>query len=706
MGERVREMLGAGHALARKLRNRMKRLLGLAALGVATAVGLGATLGLSATSSAAPATSPDVPPWGFDLAGRDTAVAPGTDFYGYANGDYVKKLVIPPDRSRYGAFDALQALSETRVHAILEKAAADHDAASEEGKIGAFYRAFMDERRADTLGAGPIAPELAAIRAADTRSALARLMGEGAKGFYADFFDVDVEVDEKDPDNYAIYLGQSGLSLPNRDYYIEPGFAAQKAKYQAYVAQMLKLAGWPDADAEAAAIVDMETQIAKASWSIAQRRDPTKTYNPMTPAELAAFAPGFDWNAYLAGADLPDAQRVVVNEKDAFPAIAAIFAATPVKTLQAWEAFNVADSAAPFLSQPFVDANFEFRAKTLSGQLEQRPRWKRAVGLINRDMGFAVGRLYVAQYFPPESRAKMLALVGNIREALAARIQRVDWMSDATKARALQKLSMLNVKIGYPTEWRDYSALSVAGDDLVGDVRHASSFEWHRRASRLGKPVDKSEWGLTPQTVNAYYNPTRNEIVFPAAILQPPFFDPHADMAVNYGGIGGVIGHEMTHGFDDQGRHFDGAGRLAEWWTSEDDAKFRERAARLGAQYSAIEPIAGSHIKGDQTMGENIADLGGSLLALDAYHASLGGKPAPVLNGLTGDQRVFLGWAQVWRGASRPDALRQQLVSDVHSPESARVNGVVHNIDAWYAAWDIKPGDPLYVAPDQRVHIW
>ena len=675
----------------------MKVLLGIAALGAAATLGFGA---LAAPSA------PQIPPWGFDLAGRDTATAPGTDFYGYANGTYLKKLVIPPDRSRYGAFDTLQALSEDRVHRMLEKAAADHDATGETAKIGAFYRAFMDERRADALGAKPIAPELAAIRAADSRAALAALMGQGVKSFYGSVVDVDVGVDAKDPDHYAVYMGQAGLGLPNRDYYLQPAFAEQKAKYQAYVAQMLKLIDWPEADAQAKAIVDMETEIAKASWSLAQERDPTKTYNPMTPAELAAAAPGFDWNAYLAAGDLGSAQRVVVAENDAVPKIVAIFAATPVKTLQAWEAFNVADSAAPFLSQPFVEANFAFRAKALSGQLEQRPRWKRAVSLLNRDMGFAVGHAYVNEYFPAESRAKMLALVGNIREALAGRIQRVTWMSDATKARALQKLSMLNVKIGYPTKWRDYGALSVTDGDLVADVRHAAAFEWHRRESRLGQPVDKTEWGLTPQTVNAYYNPTRNEIVFPAAILQPPFFDPAADPAVNYGGIGGVIGHEMTHGFDDQGRHFDGSGRLADWWTAEDDAKFRARTKVLGDQYSAVEPIAGVHIKGDQTMGENIADLGGSLLALDAYHASLGGKPAPVRDGLTGDQRVFLGWAQVWRAGIRPDALKQQVVSDVHSPDSARVNEVVHNIDAWYAAWNIKPGDPLYLAPDQRVRIW
>ena len=691
----------------------MKALLSLAALGAATALGASAIPSMAARAATAPAVEaspssqhPQIPPWGFDLAGRDTAVAPGNDFYDFANGAFVKKLVIPPDRSRYGAFDALQALSERRVRGILEKAAGDSEARTEKGKIGAFYRAFMDERRANALGDKPIAAELTAIRAADSREKLATLMGQGAESFYGSIFDVDVEVDEKNPDRYAVYLGQSGLGLPDRDYYLDASFAAKKAKYQAYVAQMLGLIGWPDADAEAQAIVDMETQIAKASWSRVQERDPTKTYNPLTPAELVKSAPGFDWIGYLAAAGLGRADRVVVAESDAIPKIAAIFAATPVKTLQAWEAFNVADSAAPFLSKPFVDANFEFRAKTLRGQLEQRPRWKRAVSLVNRDMGFAVGRLYVAEYFPPPSRAKMLALVGNIRAALAARIQRVDWMSEATKAKALRKLSMLNVKVGYPTKWRDYSALSISGDDLVGDVRRASAFEWRRRLDHLGQPVDKTEWSLTPQTVNAYYSPPRNEIVFPAAILQPPFFDPAADPAIDYGGIGGVIGHEMTHGFDDQGRHFDGAGRLTDWWTAEDDAKFRARAKVLGEQYSATEPLPGVHINGDQTMGENIADLGGLLLALDAYHASLDGRPAPVLSGLTGDQRVFLGWAQVWRGAIRPDALKEQLVADVHSPDTARVNNVVRNIDAWYAAWNIKPGDKLYLAPDQRVHIW
>jgi putative endopeptidase len=676
-------------------------------LGVLAAAGAAATLGVNAASLADVSYGkPQTPPWGFDLAGRDTAVAPGADFYAYANGDYVKKLVIPADRSRYGSFDALAALSETRVHDLLEKAAADTSATGERAKVGAFYRAFMEETHVEALGAASLAPELAKIRAADTRSAIARLMGEGAESFYGGFFSADIQVDEKDPLHYAVYLGQAGLGLPDRDYYLDPSFAAQKSAYVAYVAQMLKLANWPDADAQAKAIVGAETEIAQASWSRAEQRDATKTYNPMSPDELAAAAPGFDWAAFLDGAELGGTKRVVVAESTAFPKIAAIFAATPISTLQAWEAFNVADAGAPYLSAPFVDAEFQFRSKTLSGQPQLRPRWKRAVGVLNNDMGEAVGRLYVDAYFPPESKARIEGIVANVRTCLAARIRRVAWMSDTTKARALQKLSMLTVKIGYPSKWRDYGVLRISASDLFGDVDRSAAFDWRRKLKRLGGPVDRTEWGMNPQTVNAYYDPTRNEVIFPAAILQPPFFDPAADWAVNYGGVGAVIGHEMSHGFDDNGRHYDGTGALSDWWTPQDDAKFVAQTRRLDEQYSAMEPIPGAHIKGDQTMGENIADLGGSLLALDAYHLSLGGKPAPVLNGLTGDQRVFLGWAQVWRGAIRPDAERRQLVSDVHSPMTARVNGVVRNIDAWYDAWGVGPGDALYVPPDQRVRIW
>ncbi len=677
----------------------------LAALLAATALATGA---VAATADAPPsvAAPTHLGPWGFDLAGRDATVAPGADFYHYANGAYLKTLRIPADRTRYGSFDALSELSQNRVRAVLVEAADNPAATGDEAKIGAAYKSFMDESRVEALDAKPLAPDLAAIRAADTREKLAALMGRADQGYLGAFFGLGEQPDAKDPTRYAIYVGQGGLGLPDRDYYLKPGFAAQKAKYQAYVAQMLTMAGWPDAAAKAADVVALETKIAEASWTKVEQRDPVKTYNPMTTAELAAMAPGFPWRPFLEQAHLGDLNTIVVAEKSAFPKIAAVFSDTPVATLQAWQAFTLTDAAAPYLSHRFADAHFEFRNKTLSGQAEQKPRWKRAVVAVDAGMGEAVGRVYVAKYFTPEAKATMEGLVGDLKVALAARIQRLDWMTPATKAKALEKLSMLTVKVGYPVKWRDYSALTVSPDDLYGNGERAQAFEWARELRRLHDPVDRTEWDMTPQTVNAYYNPLQNEIVFPAAILQPPFFDDEADMAVNFGGIGGVIGHEMTHGFDDEGRQFDGHGVLTDWWTPQDAAKFALQTKRLGGQYDTFEPVPGAHVNGDLTMGENIADLGGLLTALDAYHLSLKGRPAPVIDGLTGDQRVFLGWAQVWRSMAKEDDERKRLVSDPHSPPIDRVNGVVYNIDAWYAAFNVKPGDALYVAPDQRVRIW
>jgi putative endopeptidase len=469
---------------------------------------------------------------------------------------------------------------------------------------------------------------------------------------------------------------------------------------------MLGLAGWPEPEANAKAIVAMEDEIAQVSWAKSDQRDDNKTYNPMTIAELAKSAPGFDWRVYMAAAELPGVDRIIFDENTAAPKIAAIFAKTPVPVLQAWLAFNVVDNAAPQLSKRFADAQFEFRDKTLTGQPEQRPRWKRAVTLVNALMGEAVGRLYVETYFPPESKAKMEQLVANLRAAMAARIQKVDWMSPETKTQALAKLAKFNVKIGYPVKWRDYSSLQVSPGDLYGDVLRAAAFEWRRQVHRLNQPVDKTEWGMTPQTVNAYYSQTHNEIVFPAAILQPPFFDPNADMAVNYGAIGSVIGHEMTHGFDDEGRKSDGDGALRDWWTAADSAKFDAKAKAFGAEYAAFDVLPNAHINPELTMGENIADLGGLNLALDAYHASLGGKPAPVIDGLSGDQRLFLAAAQLWRSKTRDDRMRQRLVSDPHSPEAARATVPERNIDAWYDAFGVKAGDKLYLPPDQRVKIW
>jgi putative endopeptidase len=657
-------------------------------------------------SAAELAQAPRMGTWGFDLAGRDAATTPGQDFYQYANGTYLKALEIPADRARFGAFDKLNELSQNRMRAVVEQAAADKAATGERGQVGALYRAFTDEAAVEALGKAPMAADLAAIKAERTRADIARLMGVSLKAFGGTFFGGQVQPDAKDPDHYTVYLGQAGLGLPDRDYYLEAQFAAQKAKYEVYVARMLTLAGWPDAAANAKAIVELETAIAKASWTRAQQRDDNAMYNATAVADLAKLAPGFDWGPFIEGAGFGKVTKVVVQEKTAFPKIAAIYAGTPIQTLKAWQAFNLADQAAPYLSKAFDQEHYAFRNAVLNGSKAQAPRWKRGVILVDGNIGEALGKLYVAAYFPPESKAKMLALVGDIRTAMKGRIEKLDWMSPATKAKALEKLAAVTVKIGYPDKWRDYSTLKLTDADLYGDVKRAIAFDWDFRLGRMGGPVDRSEWGMTPPTINAYYNPLGNEIVFPAAILQPPFFDPQGDMAINYGGIGGTIGHELTHGFDDSGRRYDATGKLTDWWTAEDSKKFEAEAAKLGKQYAAFEVLPGAKINGENTMGENIADLGGLLLALDAYHASLHGRPAPIIDGLTGDQRVFLGWAQVWRGKTREDALRRQLVSDPHSPERARVDVPVRNIDAFYAAYGLKSGDQMFVPAGDRVRIW
>jgi putative endopeptidase len=652
------------------------------------------------------AVAPRMGGWGFDLAGRDMTATPGQDFYQYANGTYIRTLEIPADRSRFGAFDKLNELSQNRMRAVVEQAAADHAATGERGQVGALYRAFMDEARVEALGKKPLAPDLAVIRKEKTRADVARTMGVSLKTFGGSVFGGQVQADAKDPDHYAVYLGQAGLGLPDRDYYLDPQFAKQKQAYEAYVAKMLSLAGWPNAAANAKAIVALETEIARVSWTRAEQRDDVAMYNALPAAKLSELAPGFDWGPFLEGAGFGKVTNVVVQEKTAFPKIAAIYARTPMETLKAWQAFWLVDQASPYLPKAFDQAHYDFRSAALNGSKAQAPRWKRGVSLVDNNIGEALGKLYVAAYFPPESKAKMLGLVGDIRTAMKGRIEKLDWMSPATKAKAEEKLAAVTVKIGYPDKWRDYSALKLTDDDLYGDVKRAVAFDWDFRLSRLGGPVDRSEWGMTPPTINAYYNPLGNEIVFPAAILQPPFFDPDGDPAINYGAIGGTIGHELTHGFDDSGRRFDATGKLTDWWTAEDAKRFEAEAAKLGKQYAAFEVLPGAKINGELTMGENIADLGGLLLALDAYHTSLHGKPAPIVDGLTGDQRVFLGWAQVWRGKTRDDALRRQLVSDPHSPERARVDVPARNIDAFYEAFGVKPGDPMFVPADQRVRIW
>src|ERR1043165_1181888 len=611
-------------------------------------------------------------------------------------------------------------LTEQRLHDLMEETAkkAEPKPATIEGKVGAFYKSFMDEARIEKTGASSIKDKLNEVRAAKTREALAAMMGRQDADLYGGSFGVGIDVDIKDPKHYTVYLGQAGLGLPDRDYYLKPDFVAKKDKYQAYAEQLLKLLAWPDAEKRAAEIIDFETKIADASWTKTQQRDPVATYNAMSIAELDALAPKFAWRKFLAQAGLLKIERVVVAEKSAFPKIAEIFDKTPLETLRAWQAFNLADHAAPYLSKAFTDVLFEMRNKTLSGQAEQKVRWKRGVQAVSGgdylagdrydrfgNLGWAVGQLYSAKYFPPASKAKIEELVANLKVAMHERIKGLDWMGDATKTQALKKLDTYNIKVGYPDKPRDYSKVEIRDDDLIGNVRRAAAADWAFNIQRLPEPVDMSDWGMTPQTNDAY-NGALRDIVFPAGILQPPIFDANADPAVNYGAIGGVIGHELTHGFDDQGRKFDAEGKLNDWWTAEDAKTFEARAKVLGDQYSKFEPLPGAKVNGELTMGENIADLGGVVIALDAYHASLKGKPAPVIDGLTGDQRVLLGWAQAWRGKVKDDYVRRQVVSDPHSPRQYRVNGVVRNIDLWYETFGVKPGDKLYVEPGKRVHIW
>jgi putative endopeptidase len=658
--------------------------------------------------------------WGFDAAGADLAVRPGNDFFRYANGTWLDHAKIPGDKPAWTLRLEMTDRTEARLRQILEEAAAvvPREPDTLQGKAGAFYKSFMDEARIEQQGAEPLAPELASVSRARTREELAALMGRANIDLESTLFATWIDVDLKDPKRYAVYVSQSSLGLPDRDYYLKPEFASTRTAYQAYVAQLLRLIGWADPDARAKDVVDFESSIARESWTRVQQRDLVATYNPVTLKELQKLAPGFGWREFFDAAGLTGVDRVIVAEKSAFPKLAAVYARTPAATVRAWHAFHIADNAAPYLSKPFADAYFELHDRTLSGQQEQRARWKRAVTAVGGGdflvgdrfgtfgtLGFAVGQLYSARYFGPEAKAKIEALVANLKAAFRVRIEKLDWMSPATKQEALRKLDTYTIKVGYPDHPRDYSQVVIRSDDLLGNVRRAAEADWSNRTARLAGPVDRDDWLMTPQTNDAY-NGNLRDIVFPAGILQAPMFDVNADPAINYGAIGGVIGHELTHGFDDEGRKIDAAGALRDWWTKQDAQQFEARARTLAAQYSAFEPIPGVRVNGQLTLGENIADLGGVAVALDAYRASLQGAPAPVIGGFSGDQRVLLGWAQAWRGKVTEDFVRKQVVTDPHSPRRFRVIGPTRNIDEWYESFGVKPGDAMYIAPDKRVRIW
>lgn len=659
--------------------------------------------------------------WGLDLAGADHSVKPGDDFFRFANGKWIDATQIPPDKPGYSLRLAMTDLIEKRLHDMMERFAKITEPDSPltlSTKVGLYYRSFMDEAAVEKIGTHAIEPELGDIKNAKTREDLARLMGRTTVDFEGSLFNFGIDVDLKDPNHYAFYLTQGGLGLPDRDYYLKADFSAQKAAYEKYVAMLLRLVNWPEPEARAKDVLNFETKVAEASWPRAQQRDPLAIYNPMSVEELEKHAPGFPWRLFLAEAKMEKLERVIVAEKSAFPKFTQIYSTTPMETIAAWAAFHLADNAAPYLSKPFTDAHFELHAKTLSGQKEQQARWKRAITAVSGGdfgvgdrfgtfgtMGFGVGQLYSASYFPPEAKAKIQELVANLKAAYHTRIEKLDWMGEETKKEALKKLDTYTIKVGYPDHPRDYAFLVIKGDDLIGNARRCAEFDWAFYTGRFYGPVDKTDWGMTPQTNDAY-NGTLRDIVFPAGILQPPIFDANADPAINYGAAGGVIGHELTHGFDDQGRKIDAAGALRDWWTAKDAETFKARAAVLGAQYSKFEPLPGVKVNGELTMGENIADMGGVVLALDAYRTSLKGKPAPVLDGFTGDQRVLLGWAQAWRGKVSDDFVRKQVVSDPHSPRQFRVNGPMRNVDPWYDAFKVQSNDKLFIAPNERARIW
>jgi len=636
--------------------------------------------------------------WGVDLTGMDRSVNPADDFDRYVNGAWADKTQIPADQASAGVGYDVFNLTQEQIRALIENAPATT-------QLGAMYQSFMNESVVEKVDDKPLQADLKLVAALADRDAFTKFMGQTNGRFGFTIAGPAVAGDPSTPETNVLWLGQAGLGLPDRDYYLNATFKPQLDAYRAYIERTFSMVNYPDPAKSADAVIAFETAIAKASWPVADRRDLDKVNNPMSLAELQSYAPGLNWDAYFTASSIPTRNRAIVLEKTAIRDIAALYAQTSLDTLKAWQAFHVADQAAPYLSKRFVDSRFTF-TRTLSGVSELRPRWKRGVTLIDTTLGELLGRTYVEAYFPATSKAMMTELVANLKTAMGSRIQSNAWMSPETKQAAVQKLSRMEVMVGYPDKWRDYSALQVDAGNLYGNVQRSSRFEWEYQLSDLDKPVDKGKWAMTPQTVNAYNGGLENKIVFPAGILQPPLFDPKADPAVNYGAIGAVIGHEISHGFDDQGRKIDAAGAVRDWWTIGDAERFNAQAKGFGAQYETYFPVPDMHINGQLTMGENIADMAGVLVALDAYHASLKGKPAPVLDGFSGDQRFFLAYAQAWRTKQREASLRSQLASNPHSPARFRIIGPLRNIDAWYAAFDVKPGEPLFLAPNARVRVW
>ncbi|MES2297468.1 MAG: M13-type metalloendopeptidase [Pseudomonadota bacterium] len=642
----------------------------------------------------------------------DGAVRVQDDFFAHLNGKWLKSVEIPADKSSWGAFAKLHEDTQPQLRAIIEGAAkqANRAAGSDAQKIGDYYASYMDEKKVNELGMKPLDAEMGRIAALADKKDIAKLMAKYSKMGVGTPFDFNIHQDAKDSTKYVADFTQGGLGMPDRDYYLKADDArlvAMRAKYEEHVAKMMALAGDKDAAADAKNIVALETELAKIQWTKVELRDPVKAYNKVELAKLAEMIPAYDWNAYLADTGLSGkVSYVIVSQPTYLSAFNDVLVKTPLETWKAYFQWHVLSSYAGYLSTNLAEQNFAFYGTTLSGVPQMRPRWQRAVSTVEGALGEMVGKAYVEQHFPAERKARMEVLVKNLLASYKTSIDKLDWMSPETKKEAQDKLAKFTPKIGYPDKWRDYSALTVAGDDLVGNVMRSREFGYNRELNKLGKPIDRAEWGMTPQTINAYYNPELNEIVFPAAILQPPFFDASADDAVNYGAIGAVIGHEISHGFDDQGAQYDGNGNLRDWWTKADHENFAAKTKMLVAQYSAFSPLKGYNVNGELTLGENIADNSGLAIAFKAYKLSLNGKKAPVIKGMTGDQRFYMGFGQVWRMKMREAAQIMQVKTDPHSPGQFRTNGTLKNQPAFYEAFGVKEGDKMYLAPKDRVIIW
>lgn len=646
---------------------------------------------------------------GINKKNMDTLVKPGDNFAMYVNGTWMKTAKIPADKSSYGAFDMLYDQSQKDVKAIIEEAAKGNNAeGTDEQKIGDYYASFMDRKGRDAKGIAPIQPELKAIDAIASYDDLAAYFGKANRAGVDIPFSVSVMSDFKDPTKHTLITWQGGLGLPEREYYLATDAKMNdiRQKYVAHIEKMFQLTNMPNPAESAAKIMALETALASQQMKKEDTRDIVKLYNAYAVKDLKTLMPDFNWTAMLKNAGVAQEKKLVVTQVDYTKSLNNLIKNTPIDTWKTYLKWGVINGSAGLLTTALDKQNFEFYGKNLYGTESQQEDWKRAVEMVNGGLGEVVGKVYVKKHFSPEAKERMTQMVKNLLKAYAESIKTLDWMSAATKKEALKKVDNFMIKIGYPDQWRDYSALKIVKNDLYGNATRATEFEYNRNLAKLGKPVDRAEWGMNPQTVNAYYNPSLNEIVFPAAILKPPFFDLNADDAVNYGGIGAVIGHEIGHGFDDQGSAFDGTGTMKNWWTPQDLAAFKKRTSALVAQYNSFKAFPDLNVNGEFTLGENIGDLGGLSIAIKAYKATLNGKEAPVMDGFTGMQRVFLGWGQVWAEKIREEALRSQIAGDPHSPALFRVNGTVRNIPEFYEAFNIKPTDSLYLAPEKRVKIW